>query len=321
MRKLICILFFLLIQIASNNTFSNYIPYYNITNEAEWMYDQGKYDKAEELFLKAFKMNVIPKWKDILIYVKILNQKKDKKTIFNVLEKQLISTGGVNFNISEYLKKEKIKLSKTQYLELDKHILDSNSAIQKHHKFLNNCIDSMHYLDQYIRKKQRNDFDKVYIENENKFLNILDAEDYIDSLNAQKLLSLFQNNELANFEIINYKLSILLTHLDSRFFKLKSYLFLMLKNGNLDPFDYAVSNDRAINKRGECSEYFSYLPSIENRDCLSYQDITRNRMEIGLSIYYFRPSFAFYISENNMMKYPLEDYFKAFKVKEKIETN
>lgn len=306
----------ILILIISINNFkslsiTNYIPYYQITNEAEWNYDQGNFGIAEKQLILAFDMDLTPKWKDVLLYVKILNRKPKRKEIYKTLLNQLQAKGGTTFKISEYLKKEKIKLSKSQYFHLDQYVLDSNSTIQKHLKFLNSCIDSMHYFDQEIRNKQRNNIDSVYIEN--KFLYILDAQEYIDSLNAQKLLSLFQNHELADFEIMNYKLSILLTHLDSRFFRLKSYLLLMLKNGNLDPFDFAVANDRAMNKIGKCSDYFSYLPSIENLDCLNLDKIKTSRNEIGLSIHYFRPSFNFYISINSMMKYPLEPYFNNFK--------
>jgi hypothetical protein len=308
----------ILILLISINNFrslglTNYIPYYQITNEAEWNYDQGKFGIAEKQLTLAFDMDLTPKWKDVLLYVKILNRKPNRNLIYKTLLNQLQAKGGTSFKISEYLKREKIKLSKTQYLDLDHYVLDSNSTTQKHLKFLNNCIDSMHYFDQEIRNKQRNNIDSVYIENENKFLSILDAQEYIDSLNAQKLLSLFQNHELANFEIVNYKLSILLTHLDSRFFQLKSHLLLMLKNGNLDPFDFAVANDRAVNKIGNCSEYFSYLPSIENLDCLNLDKIKISREKIGLSTHYFRPSFNFYINVNNMMKYPLEPYFNNFK--------
>jgi hypothetical protein len=310
MRNLTILFIFLFIQIKQNYSFSNYIPYYMIVNEAEWLYDQGKYDQAEDLFLKAFKIDVTPKWKDILIYVKILDKKKDNKNIFNVLEKQLISTGGVNFNISEYLKKEKIILSKTQYHDLDKYVLDSNSTKQKQLKFLNSCIDSMHYLDQDIRMKILNNVKSETIENNH--LNISDAEDNIDSLNAQKLLSLFQNNDLANYEIINYKFQILLIHLDENFSILKDYLLLMLKNGNLDPFEYASTYDRSIQRIGICSKYFSYVPNLKDKSCIDFNTILKNREEIGLSKYYYRSSFAFYISVNNMMKYPLEEYFKTF---------
>lgn len=310
MRNLTILFTFLFIQIKQNYSFSNYIPYYIIVNEAEWLYDQGKYDQAEDLFLKAFKIDVTPKWKDILIYVKILDKKKDNKNIFNVLEKQLISTGGVNFNISEYLKKEKIILSKTQYHDLDKYVLDSNSTKQKQLKFLNSCIDSMHYLDQDIRMKILNNVKSETIENNH--LKISDAEDNIDSLNAQKLLSLFQNNDLANYEIINYKFQILLIHLDENFSILKDYLLLMLKNGNLDPFEYASTYDRSIQRIGICSKYFSYVPNLKDKSCIDFNTILKNREEIGLSKYYYRSSFAFYISVNNMMKYPLEEYFKTF---------
>lgn len=310
MRNLTILFIFLFIQIKQNYSFSNYIPYYIIVNEAEWLYDQGKYDQAEDLFLKAFKIDVTPKWKDILIYVKILDKKKDNKNIFNILEKQLISTGGVNFNISEYLKKEKIILSKTQYHDLDKYVLDSNSTKQKQLKFLNSCIDSMHYLDQDIRMKILNNVKSETIENNH--LNISDAEDNIDSLNAQKLLSLFQNNDLANYEIINYKFQILLIHLDENFSILKDYLLLMLKNGNLDPFEYASTYDRSIQRIGICSKYFSYVPNLKDKSCIDFNTILKNREEIGLSKYYYRSSFAFYISVNNMMKYPLEEYFKTF---------
>jgi hypothetical protein len=277
----------ILILLISINNFrslglTNYIPYYQITNEAEWNYDQGKFGSAAKLLTLAFDMDLTPKWKDVLLYVKIVNRKPNRNLIYKTLLNQLQAKGGTSFKISEYLKREKIKLSKTQYLDLDQYVLDSNSTAQKHLKFLNSCIDSMHYFDQQIRNKQRNNIDSVYIEDENKFLSILDAQEYIDSLNAQKLLSLFQNHELANFEIVNYKLSILLTHLDSRFFLLKSHLLLMLKNGNLDPFDFAVANDRAVNKIGNCSEYFSYLPSIENLDCLNLDKIKNSREKIGL---------------------------------------
>ncbi len=55
MRNLTILFIFLFFQIKQNYSFSNYILDYNITNEAEWLYDQGKYDKAEELYLIAFK--------------------------------------------------------------------------------------------------------------------------------------------------------------------------------------------------------------------------------------------------------------------------
>lgn len=311
MRKLIILIFFVFIQLNLNNSFSNYIPYFNITNEAEWLYDQGKYHQAEELFLKAFKMDVTPKWKDILIYVKILDKKKLKKLIFNVIEKQLIRTRGVNFNISDYLIKEKIELSNKQYLKLDKYRLDTLSEKQLKLNYFNHIIDSLNDIDQLYRMQIPKE--TVYFEFEHRTVSTSYAIQKTDSLNVVMLKKLFIEHRLADFDVNNYKFQTLLIHLDENFIILKDYLLLMLKNGNLDPYEYASTFDRSIQRIGICSKYFSYTPNLKDISCIDFNSILKNREEIGLSKYYYRPSFTFYISVNKMMKYPLETYFIKFK--------
>lgn len=49
-KLLLLLLFFLPIKATAN-----YIDYYNTTNEAEWLYDNKKYDEAESIFIQAFK--------------------------------------------------------------------------------------------------------------------------------------------------------------------------------------------------------------------------------------------------------------------------
>jgi hypothetical protein len=85
----------------------------------------------------------------------------------------------------------------------------------------------------------------------------------------------------------------------------------MLMNGNLDPWIYARSYDRALSYKNGLYKYFAYPYNAKDLKCISYEEVIKNRLSIGLSTYYSRPSFRFHIRVGKMMKEPFKQFYET----------
>lgn len=289
----------------------NYIPYLNLTNKAEWLYDQGRYLEAKECFEDAFKLVNKIKYKDVLVYSKILSQQNEQKKIYRLLKNQLKQIGGSMYPISFELKRLDIILSDKSLRKLDKYTADSSSIQYKSELELSKQFERLCELDRLVRNKDReedsiwwvSENDSVYV---NRYLKMLE----VDSLNYIKMLELLP--KVKNLRLSEFYLSRLLIHMDyEHFVSIENELFKLVKDGVLDPWIFARSKDRAYASKIDCPIFFTHVYDFKDIECTPLEKIKENRRSIGLSTYYNRPSFSFYIRPGAMMKDHLDEYYTS----------
>jgi hypothetical protein len=305
-------LYFPFFLFSSHNS---YIDYYNVTNLAEWHYDNADYEKAEKLFTSAFQLDLSPKWKDIILLCKIYNsQGKKRKKIYPMLIKKLKESGGLKFKLSPYLEEQGFTLSSKQKIMIDSYLLDTTSAQYIEYSLLNERIERMHFLDQKSRSIHSFN-DSLFIDEIGLFIKSKEAIKVVDSLNFAVLLDLFLTRKLSDYEIQNYKFGTILLHLESRFFELQWFLYDMLKKGNLDPGDFARTADRAHMALELCPPFMAYRINLKDLACLTREKILENRKSIGLSLNYVRSSWSYYLSPSHSFKKPFDQDFDDAKTK------
>lgn len=292
---------------------SDYIPYYNKTNEAEWHYDNGRFKKAQSLFEDAFKLVNIPKTKDLWLYCIIVSKQDKSKKIFRLLKKHVKAIGGTTTPISPYLEKDGIYLSPRHIRRIDSFVLDTNSVRYREEQRTLNVIKGLYQNDQEIRTKY-DDADSLWwgTGNDSVYVSRRVQTSIIDSSNFVVLQNLFRDGKLQNNRFLGYEFATLLLHMTyERFIMIEELLFTMVQNGILDPWDFACAKDRKYTEHGDCIYYFAYTFTSDSLKCRSYGDILAHRKTIGLSIYYSRPSFNFYIKPYRMMKKPLKEFYET----------
>jgi hypothetical protein len=294
MKKIQLILFLIVI----NPVFGGFIQYNNSVNKAEWLFDSGHFEEAKNGFDLAFKQVEVPKIKDIWIYVLILKKINQEDKIYKVLKNHLKDIGGMDKEITPYLEKQGIFLKHNQVKILNNIRVDTLSSNYLKTNLQLAVIDSLYSRDQHIRVE----FGK----------NLASYKDIrrIDSLNAIKILEMFQTDELILNDMLNRKFYTLLIHMDVYDFgDIEPYLIKMLDNGKIEPWYYACAWDRSHSNAGECLKYFAYTIDNDNLKCVAYEKVLESRKKIGLSTYYSRPSFRFYVPVNKMMKIPFLSYY------------
>ncbi|MCC7454062.1 MAG: hypothetical protein IT222_07845 [Crocinitomix sp.] len=290
----------------------NYIPYYNLTNKAEWFYDNQEFDSAKFYFEQAFKMEVKKKTKDVWIYIKILNAEGKSHKIYKILKDHLNEIGGGLEPVSKYLKKDGIVMKDKQYAKLDAIMRDSTLAFWQEEKEIYRILEEMDVKDNWIRKGSEHKLsDTILHPTTHKQITIKEMMIEVDSLNYLEFKRLFEEFHLADHEIDGAVLSNLLLHQTRHFFQLEENYTKMLMNGNVDPWIYASSFDRALSHKNGQHRYFAYPYNAQDLKCIYYEEVIKNRLSIGLSIYYSRPSFRFHIRVGRMMKVPFKQFYEA----------
>ena len=304
----IIIVFALFCSFIGNS--KNYIPYYNFTNKVEWFYDNQEFDSAKFYFEQAFKMEVQKKTKDVWIYIKILNAAGKSHKIYKILMHHINEIGGGEEPVSKYLKKDGIVMMDKQYAKLDAMLRDSMFAFWQEEKEIYRILEEMDVQDNWIRNGSELS-DTILHPITHKGMTIREMTIEVDSLNYLEFKRLFDEFHLEDHEIDGAVLSNLLLHQTRHFFQLGENYKKMLMNGNLDPWIYASSFDRALSHKNGQHRYFAYLFDAKDVKCISYEEVIKNRLSIGLSIYYSRPSFRFHIRVGRMMKEPFKQFYEA----------
>ena|SRR5690554_675205 len=286
----------------------NYIPYLNLTNRAEWLYDQGEYTESKRIFEEAFQLVEKIKYKDILVYSKILSQKNEQKKIYKLLKKHLKQIGGSTFPISSDLKRMGIPLSDKRLKKLDK-FLDTTSASYQTELELSKQFEKLCDLDRLVRMKDRG-ADSIWwaSENDSSYVSRYQQMLEVDSLNYIRLLELLP--KVKSLRLSEFYLSRLLIHMNyNHFSSIENQLLRFVQDGILDPWVFARSKDRAYASKVDCPIFFTHVFDFKDLTCTPLEKVKENRKSIGLSIYYSRPSFSFYIPPGKMMKEPLDEYY------------
>lgn len=291
----------------------DYIPYYNKTSEAEWYYDNGGFDEAKAIFEQAFQLVKTPKTKDIWLYSIILSKRNESKKIYPLLKKHIKAIGGTQTPIAPYLEKDGIQLTKKQIKKIDSYVFDTLSQRYQSEMEALAIIESMHTQDQLIRKKEGiNDSVWWVSGNDSVFVKRSEKMKEIDLHNFEEIKTLLDLKKLQNHRFLDEKFSRLLIHMNfDEFVIIENELNQMVKNGVLDPWDFGRTKERAYSEQQDCPLFFVYTFSIKNLKCTDYEDILKNRKSIGLSTYYNRPSFNFYIKPGRMMKTPFREFYET----------
>ena len=304
------LIFIILFSITKPCLADNYIPYLNLTNKAEWLYDQGKYKESKKCFEDAFKLVKKIKYKDLMVYCKILSQQDQQKKIYILLKNHLKQIGGSTFPISSDIKNSDNALSDKRLKKLDNY-LDTTSINYQTELELSNQFERLCELDRSVRMKDRgkdsiwwvSENDSIYVSRYQKMVEI-------DSLNYIKILELLP--KINKLRLSEFYLSRLLIHMNyEHFSSIENQLLEFVKVGILDPWVFARSKDRAYASQADCPIFFTHIYDYENIDCIPLEEIKENRRSIGLSTYYNRPSFSFYIRPGSMMKDPFDAFYKS----------
>lgn len=287
----------------------NYIPYLNLTNKAEWLYDQGEYTESKRIFEEAFQLVEKIKYKDILVYSKILSQKNEQKKIYKLLKKHLKQIGGSTFPISSDLKRMGIPLSDKRMKKLDK-FLDTTSASYHTELELSKQFEKLCDLDGLVRMKDRG-ADSIWwvSENDSSYVSRYQQMLEVDSLNYLSLLELLP--KVKSLRLSEFYLSRLLIHMNFKHFSsIENQLLAFVQDGILDPWVFARSKDRAYANKVDCPIFFTHIFDFKDLTCTPLEKIKENRKSIGLSVYYSRPSFSFYITPGRMMKEDFDEFYR-----------
>jgi hypothetical protein len=273
------------------------------------LYDQGKYLEEKECFEDAFKLVTKIKYKDVLVYSKILSQQNEQKKIYRLLKNQLKQIGGSVYPISFELKRLEITLSEKRLRKLDKYTADSSSIQYKSELELSEQFEKLYQLDLLVRHKDRGKDSIWWVsENDSVYVNRYQKMLEVDSINYIKLLELLP--KVKNLRLSEFYLSRLLIHMNyEHFVSIENELFELVKDGVLDPWIFARSKDRAYASKIDCPIFFTHVYDFKDIECTPLEKIKENRRSIGLSIYYRRPSFYLYIIPGRMMKDPLDEFY------------
>ena len=246
-----------------------------------------------------------------MVYSKILSQQNEQKQIYRLLKKYLKQNGGTIRPISISLKRGDIVLSEKRLRELDKYTMDTTSDQYQSELELTNKFEKLYELDVLVRMKNSwKDSIWWVSENDSSYVSRYQQMLEVDSLNYINLLKLLP--KVKNLRFREFYLSRLLIHMDyDRFVSIENQLLEFVKDGILDPWVFARSKDRAYSSKVDCPIFFAYSFHFKNLTCLSLEEIKENRMDIGLSTYYSRPSFSYYISPGEMMKEPLDEFYTS----------
>lgn len=308
-------LILLVLFIFSNSTptyADNYIPYLNLTNKAEWLYDQGKFTEAKTTFEEAFELVEKIKHKDVLVYCKILSQENKQEEVYSFLKSYLIKTSGYLLPISSDLERLEITLSEKRLNDLDKNV-DTTSVRYQAEVELSNELEKLVDLDLLVRIKNREKDSIWWVSGkDSNYVSRYQQMLVIDSLNYVKLLELMPKflPKVENLIMSEFSLSKLLIHMNyDRFVSIEDQLFELVKKGMLDPWVFARSKDRAYATQIDCPIYFTYPYGFDKTFCVSLKEIEEKRKSIGLSPYYRRPSFSYYLRPGRMMKEPFYDFY------------
>ena len=277
----------------------NYIPYYLKVYEADSLFlikkHKNSYQILDSIFEKYKPLNQTTIF-EYETYVKLSFLFDKKKSSMNAKFEKLISEFGYDksyFKEDDVLNNLYIKLNDKLYDSLRKSYLSSINLS------LRDSVFDMKTLDQKYR----------YNVDDNK--NVFEKRKNVDSINAEKLRSIFNRNIYPNESVIgNYSvdyrftptiLTILLHTNDSirkEYFLPKLNKFV--REGKCSPLVYGLLLDQISNYNNENQKYGTY--NTNQIELEKYNSLNRNRKNIGL------PSIEYVVWKNNQIlkKYKIE---------------
>ena len=275
------IIYFLFGTLFQNTAISqNYIPYYNLRNEALYYYQQGDYKNADSLLTKAFS-KADPFSKDLFLMALVKANLYDSLATVNFIKRSF--TGHRSSNTVSIVKREMEIFEKVIEPEELNSLLDSLDIVWKNYVYkfrhdiyidsLTKKVNALIKLDQKYRSELKEKLPQYQLDSLRR---------YTDSIVQDRLIKLISESGWPN---IDERLNTILIHFDlDNFYKYKDIILNEVKKGNLDPFWYAYMEERIMNIYfGKC------VYKIWSIQCDDVDKVIEKRKNIGLSIYFTGP--------------------------------
>lgn len=278
MKLLLLALFFATVLLKGRS--QNYIPYYNLRNEAVHQYLNNNYIVADSLLSEAFKQ-IEPQGKDFYLASVIKVKLKQKENAIRFLKLSFSQDQGLTSPLT--VQHDSLLflsiLEKKQFYNL----LDS--------LFITFKFDSFKIKESPFNKNMNEivqsfiDRDQMYRSYLKEKISLGDSEKRdIEDCQLHKDLMEFVSNYGWPTGVSELLTTVLIHFNEEEYFKYKDILFTQVKLGRLDPYWYARMEDRI--QVFQNSNFCSY--GIWNKDCP--EKIVRvNRLRIGLSPYWDGP--------------------------------
>ncbi len=273
----------------------NYIPYYNITNEAVYrLMITKEYEKAEKLYLDAFKIEK-PLISD---YYQMARCYAGKGDTINMIKYLKLSSTEVSFNPLLFVNSKRDSVLFYKYKQQQSYIAcmkeiektnEKHKTALKTDKELKIKKDTIAYFLRVFQQSRKNilkNMTDLTREQKDSLRKLADASDVVL---RKSLLEFVEKNGFPEYSAPGSMLSgsdfisvLLISMTEEEFEKYNPLMQRELKKGNLAPYDYGYIYDKVQSRtRGNKCSYFSV--NNMNKDCWS-QSI-EERKKIGLSIY------------------------------------
>lgn len=289
MKQFILLLFYFFVSTAIFA--QNYIPYYNLVNEAEyWLYKED-YNKAKQLYLKAFSLEK-PMGKDAYLLAKCYALEGNKKECLHWLE----TSATIPISFAPYLlrKADQYPIFQAVFPEdgeleaLIQDLLLIRERTDKKYKdstyrMLQDTVNALVKQDQIYRKEGNSaplttEYKRLFREN--------------DSIVQTALLNLTQQYGYPGYPHVGTDIAdLILVHVGAKkmYQRYETLLYEAIKKGHLHPFGYAYMVDRwELHQSKSC---YLFMRIYTRKLCAEtdYTAIAKRRLKIGLSIYFDGP--------------------------------
>lgn len=279
----------------------NYIPYYNLINEAEYDIYNGNYSKAERRLEQAFKIEK-PHAKDAYLLAYCLD-KRDTLTFRKRIEELLIYASENQGRTIHWMQQQplSIKLERELYARIERNEAICHSVS----KAINDTIDYFLEKDQEIRKVLVDSIDPYFGEESGEYKEYLIKMSANDSIYQTELLKYIRTEGYPGINKSGSNVvGTILVHIHpSLFEEYQCVLLVELKKGNILPFTYGSMIDR-INcyMNGEA---FYYAYTIGTEHCQpSNMEIISNRVSMGMNPYFNGPRCHVKFTSAQLLKLP-----------------
>lgn len=314
MNQILFSLFFL----CFNFSFSqDYIEYYNICNEAEYLFDNDRFPEAEAKYKEAFELVEVAKSKDVLLCMRCMIWDERRTEAYQLYYDHLLNSKALDKFSMDWLRTFNIYFTGHQEYELSQLQPDTLSNEYVFGNRVDSLLVELVKVDQKLRlstgKLGRRHEDSIYwVEGSdstlvNSSVKYAEITDFVDS----SLIELINSGWIDTaFQYSQVDFGLLLIHMDHDHFKLiEVQLMDLIRKGKMEPWQFARVVDRIYGSEGECPPYLVYT----SRDfiyCNSLEQVKGYRRQIGLTTYYTDASVFRHIRlTKSSMKRPLDDFY------------
>lgn len=287
MRTLFFLLF--LTGVSGMARTQDYVPYYNLVNEAEYQQFLGKPELALGLFQRAFAMKQIrPKAKDLYLTGKIYLDKNDREKALHYFDRAMeLPDAALAYWVSRDRGYYVARLGEDGYRNLYDKAAAKEAAFASGIRPL---LDSLEIYSASDRRYRRVFIDSIqprYAKDDPRYVAWQKKMDENDFENQTRFLAFIKTNGYPGQYLTGSdgNAAIILKHIDCRLFPaFRDELRKQLSAGKVEPFHYAAMVDRI----GCLCEGQSRYDSAENCT-VDRETMLKNRESIGLSPYFKDP--------------------------------